>query len=92
MFEGSRGGRTVASWIDLAVEGGGAHLGVLEAKWGLSDHSHHSVIGGVVQVGYLVGVVDTREAVDWDVVALAVADEDEGWYEDLTGDTAYDRL
>ena len=45
-----------------------------------------------MRVDALVGVADVREAVDWDAVALTVADEDEGWYEDLVGDSAYERL
>ena len=40
----------------------------------------------------LEGVVDSREAVDWEAVALTVADEDGGWYECLAGDSAYERL
>ena len=40
----------------------------------------------------LEGVVDSREAVDWDAVALTVADEDEKWYGDLVGDSTYERL
>ena len=36
------------------------------------------MIGGVVRVDVLVGTADSREAVDWDAVALTVADEDEG--------------
>ena len=76
-FEHTRGGERVTSQIDFAVEGGGARLGPLETVWGLSDHS---TIGGVVQVDALEGVVDTREAVDWDSVAFTVAHEDWGWY------------
>ena len=73
--ERTRGGGTVASRIDFAVVGGGAHLGPLEVVWGLSDYS---VIGGVVQVAELVGVVKTREAVNWEAVELTVTEEDEG--------------
>ena len=40
----------------------------------------------------LEGVVDFREAVDWDAVALTVADENEGWYGSRAGDSAYERL
>ena len=88
-FEPSREGERVASRIDFTVEGGGARLGALETEWGLSDHS---AIGGVVRVDDLGGVVDCREAVDWDAVGLTVAGEDEGWYEVLIGDSAYERL
>ena len=71
------------------VVGGGACLGPLRSEWGLSDHS---VIGGVVRVDLLIGVVGVREAVDWDEVALTVADEEEGWYEGLVGDSTYEHL
>ena len=86
-FEYTHGGGTVASRIDFVVEGGGAHLGPLEVVWGLSDHS---AISRVVQVAELVGVVHVREAVDWLAVELTVVEEDEGWYGDLAGDTAYE--
>ena len=88
-FERTCGGGVVASQIDFAVEGGGAHLGSLGVVWGLSDHSE---IGGVVQVASLEGLLDFREAVDWDAVVLTVADEDERWYGDLIGDSAYERM
>ena len=45
-----------------------------------------------MRVGALEGVVDSREAVDWDAVAITVADEDGGWYECLARDSAYERL
>ena len=61
----------------------------MEGDWGLSDHS---MIGKIVWVDALVGVVDTWEAVDWDAVALTVADEGERWYWDLAGKSAYERL
>ena len=35
------------------------------------------MIGGVVRVEHLVGVADTREAVDWDAVVLTIADKGE---------------
>ena len=35
---------------------------------------------------------DRREVVDWDRLAVTLADEDEGWYNDLVGGTAYDKL
>ena len=38
------------------------------------------------------GVVDEQEAVDWDTVALTVADEDGEWYGCLVGEFAYERL
>ena len=79
----------MASQIDFAVEGGGASLGTLEGEWGLSDHS---MISGVVRVDALVGVSDWREAIDWDAMALTVEDEDVGWYGDLAGGSAYEKL
>ena len=85
-FERTRVGARVAFRIDFAVVGGGAHLGPLKSEWGLSDHS---AIGGVVRVDSLIDVAGEREAVDWDAVALTVADEEEGWYEGLVGDSAY---
>ena len=88
-FERTRGGESVVSRIDFAVEGGGVHLGPLTTEWGLSDHS---AIGGVVQVDALKGVADTREGIDWDAVAITVADEGEAWYENLVSDSAYERL
>ena len=88
-FECTRGGKEVASWIDFAVEGCRASLGSLKGDWGLSDHS---MLGGVVRVNSLIEVVDTREVVDWAAVALTVAGEEEGWYEGLTGGSAYEKL
>ena len=88
-FERTRAVVRVASRIDFAVVGGGARLGPLRSEWGLSDHS---AIGGVVRVDPLVSVVDMREAVDWDAVALTVAEEEKGWYEGLVGGSAYERL
>ena len=46
----------------------------------------------MVQFGALKGVVDTRVVIDWDAVALMVADEGEGWYGELSGNSAYERL
>ena len=45
-----------------------------------------------MRVDALVGVADWREAVDWDAVALTVGNVDEGWYEGLTGGSAYKKL
>ena len=36
--------------------------------------------------------MDTMEVVEWDGLAATLADEDEKWYGDLTGETAYDKL
>ena len=88
-FECTQDGATVASRIDFTVKGRGACFGPLDVVWGLSDHS---AIGRVVQIDAVEGVVDVREAVDWDAVAVMVADEGEEWYGDLAGATAYDRL
>ena len=60
-FKRTRGGAMVASRINFAVEGGGAHLGPLVTEWGLSNHS---AISGIVQIGALEGVVATQETVD----------------------------
>ena len=79
----------MASRFDFVMKGDGAHVGPLVTEWGLSDHS---AIGSVVQVDALVRVVDSCEMVDWDAVAITVADEDKGWYEGLVGDCAYERL
>ena len=56
--------------------------------WLLSDHAS---IGGSLVVGEL-GRVDGREVIDWDKLAVTLADEDEGWYRDLVRETAYDKL
>ena len=88
-FKCTRGGERVVSRIDFAVEGGGAHLGTLDTEWGLPDHTS---ISGVLRVDRLVGVVDMREVIDWDAVALTVADENERSYGSLVGDSAYERL
>ena len=45
-----------------------------------------------MRVDVFEGVVDYREAVDWDAVGLTVADGEEGWYENLAGNSAYERL
>ena len=46
----------------------------------------------MVQVDTTEGVIDEREAVDWHAVAHTVADEGEGWYGCLVGDSAYEKL
>ena len=53
--------------------------------------SDHSSIGGSLVIGE-VRRADRREVVDWDRLATTLADEDEGWYGDLVGETAYDKL
>ena len=45
-----------------------------------------------MRVDDLVGVTDWREAIDWDAVVLTVEGEDEGWYGDLAGGSAYEKL
>ena len=83
-----------------AWEGGGAVLDRLrghvtrlrradkDTDWLLSDHSS---IGGLLVIDE-VRRADRREVVDWDRLAATLADEDEGWYRDLVGETAYDKL
>ena len=56
--------------------------------WLLSDYAG---IGGSLVVDEL-RRVDEREIIDWDKLALTLAEEDEGWYQGLVGETAYDKL
>ena len=83
-----------------AWEGGGAALNRLrchvtrlrradeDTDWLLSDHSG---IGGLLVI-VEVRRADRREVVDWDRLAATLADDDEGSYRDLVGETAYDKL
>ena len=57
--------------------------------WGLSDYS---AIGCMVAVEGFEEAVGYRDAVDWLKVQVTVADEHEGWYECLDGDSAYGRV
>ena len=38
------------------------------------------------------GRVDRREVIDWDRLEVTLEDKDKGWYTNLIGDTAYDKL
>ena len=49
--------------------------------------SDRSSIGGSLVIDK-VRRADRREVVDWDRLAVMLADEDEGWYRDLVGETA----
>ena len=42
-------------------------------------------------IGELRGT-NSRKVVDWDGLVATLVDEDEGWYRDLVGETAYDKL
>ena len=79
----------VVSRIDFALAGGGAECWGLSSGWGLSDHS---AIRCAVAVDDMEVVVGCRDAVDWGMVQLTVADEREAWYGELVGVTAYDKL
>ena len=56
--------------------------------WLLSDHLS---IGRSLVIDE-VRRADRREVVNWDRLAATLTDEDEGWYRDLVGETAYDKL
>ena len=88
-FERRRGNGVVVSRIDFAIAGGGREPGSLVTSWGLSNHS---AIGCMMAVEGFEEVVGYRDAVDWLKVQVTVADEHEGWYECLDGDSAYERL
>lgn len=84
-----RGDGVVVLRIDFALAGGGVERGGLSLGGGLSDHL---AIGCMVYIDDLEMVEGSRDAVDWAKVQLTVADEREVWYEELVGDTAYDKL
>ena len=87
-FERGRGSGMVQSRIDFAVaspESGWTDEG---ADWLLSDHLS---IGGSLVIGEVRRTAE-REVVDWDRLAATLAVQDEGWYRDLVGETAYDKL
>ena len=87
-FERRRGRDVVQSRIDFAVASPDSDWTDEDADWLLSDHSS---IGGSLVVAE-VGRTDRREVVDWDRVAVTLADTEEGWYGGLVGVTAYDKL
>ena len=76
------------SGIDFAVTSPDTGWTHEEGDWLLSDHSG---IGGSLVIGD-VARADRREVIDWDRLATTLADEDEGWYDGLVGETAYDKL
>ena len=87
-FERRRGREVVQSRIDFLVTSPDSGCTDEETDWLLSDHSS---IGGSLVVDE-VRKADRREVVDWDKLAATLADEDERWYGDLMGETAYDKL
>ena len=87
-FERRRGREVVQSRIDFVVTSPDSGWTDEETDWLLSDHSS---IGGSLVVDE-VRKADRREVVDWDKLAATLADEDERWYGDLMGETAYDKL
>ena len=87
-LEWRRGTDVVQSRIDFAVTSPDSGWTDEDAAWLLSDYSS---IGGLLVIGE-VKRVDRREVVDWDGLAVTLADEDERWYADLVRETAYDKL
>ena len=87
-FERRRGREVVQSRIDFVVTSPDSGWTDEGADWVLSDHSS---IGGSLVIDE-VRMTDSREVVDWDRLAVTLADEDEGWYRELVGKTAYDKL
>ena len=88
IFERRRGREVVQSRIDFVVASPDSSWTDEGADWLLSDHSS---IGGSLVIDE-VRETDRREVVDWDRLAVTLADEDEGWYRDLMGETTYDKL
>ena len=78
----------VHSRIDIAVTSPDSGWTDEDADWLMSNPS---IIGGSL-VFSEVKRMDRREVVDWDGLAATLADEDEGWYGGLVGETAYDKL
>ena len=78
----------VQSQIDFAVASPDSGWTDEDADWLMSDHPS---IGGLLVIGEVKRTVG-REVVDWDRLATTLADEDEGWYGDLVGETVYDKL
>ena len=87
-FERRRGREAVQSRIDFMVSSPDTGWTGEGADSLLSDHSS---IGGSLVID-AVRETNRREVVDWDWLAVMLADEDEGWYRDLMGETAYDKL
>ena len=82
-------GRIVSSRIDFCMLSPDADWESWDASWGLSDHC---AIGGesLVEVGG--GRELVREGIDWPLVACTLLDADEGWYDGLLGESAYEKL
>ena len=76
------------SRIDFAIAWPDSGWTDEDPDWLLSDHSS---VGRSLIIGE-VRRMDTMEVVEWDGLAATLADEDEKWYGDLTGETAYDKL
>lgn len=87
-FEQRREGHMVQSRNDFAVSSLDCGWTGEDSDWLLSDHA---CIGWSLVVGQLERV-DEWQVVDWDRLAMTLADEDEGWYVGLAEDTAYDKL
>ena len=87
-FERRRGREVVQSRIDFVVASPDSGWTSGETDWLLSDHA--SISGSLVIDE--VKKTDSREVVTWYKLAVTLADEDERWYGDLMGDTAYDKL
>ena len=87
-FERRRGREVVQSRIDFVVTSPNSGWTGGDTDWLLSDHSS---IGGSLVIDE-VKEADRREVVDWDKLAATLTDEDESWYGDLVGETAYDKL
>ena len=87
-FERRRGSGMVQSRIDFVVASSDSGWTDEGADWLLSDHS--SIVGPLV-IGEVRRTAE-REVVDWDRLTATLAVKDEGWYGDLLGETAYDKL
>lgn len=87
-FERRQGRGMVQSRIDLAIMSPDSSWTDEVPDWLLSDHSS---IGGSLVIGE-VKRTDGTEVVDWDGLAATLVDEDKGWYGDLVGETAYDKV
>ena len=74
-FERRRRGGVVQCRIDFVVSSPDSGWISKADDWLLSDHAS---IGGSLMVGKL-GRVNEREVIDWDKLALTLADEDKGW-------------
>ena len=88
IFQRRRGSGIVQSRIDFAVASPDSGWTNEGADWLLSDHSN---IGGSLVICE-VRTTAGREVVDCDRLTITLADEDEGWYRDLVGEAAYDKL